>query len=253
MEGIFIKKTTRSENLPPAVFIHGDIRNHTIFKEIEEFMQNRGHSTLLFDLPGHGLSKFSEDVINLPNLLEQVLIENNIKKPIIIGHSCGGTLAVEYATRTKNVHSLVIMNALFVTPKIVHPALNWEKMGEDYLKLSLKNFQKQELVDYSSLPNPNEDNISTEGLRTTDPKGLKNNMDFYTDINNKDIFNLCIPILMLTSKNDSYAPPSYAIDCLKRLKNARLCITKGGHNSIITHKKEILKKLEENYTFLIGQ
>jgi len=241
----------------PVIFMHGDMQNHTVFQRMEKLMQEYGHQTLSFDLPGHGLSAFSEKEKDLPHLLEQIITEHNLEKPILIGHSSGGTLAVDYATR-REVSGLVLLNAPLFSPVYSNPDIKleeWEALHEQFKGLSKSEFKKQELVDYMDLKNPTDDSIREIGLRTTNPLGFENNIAFYKDLpENEDFFELKCPILYMVSNNDIIAPPKYADINIKKMNKGKLIvIEKGGHNPHITKPEIVVSALRKNYSFLTGQ
>jgi pimeloyl-ACP methyl ester carboxylesterase len=82
---------------PPLVFIHGGFADHTHFTPQFEYFKHN-HHVLAMDLRGHGESEkpnqdytitaYSDDIYWL---CQQV----GIRKPIVIGHSMGGLIALE--------------------------------------------------------------------------------------------------------------------------------------------------------------
>ncbi len=254
MEGIFEKYLQGKKDLVPIVLIHGDMQNYTSFQRIAEMMSKKGHTTFSFDLPGHGLSEFSEQTKNLPRFLQNLLDKNKLEKSIIMGNSSGGILAVDYAIKTRNVSGLVLINSCLSNPKYANPKINWDEIRDLYENLSKEKFQKQELVDYSTLENPTEEEVRELGLKTTLFGGLKNNFNFYTSLSeNNEVYGLDIPILFITSEKDPIVPLEYIRNCVTKLKRSRLIEVKEGHNVLVTNPEKIIEILRENYSFLVGQ
>lgn len=212
-------------------------------------MQEKGHTTFSFDLPGHGMSDFSGETKDLPQLVDQLIYENNLDNPIIVGHSSGGILAVDYATRTKNVSSLVLIGCPLSNPKYANPNLDWDGGYEMYKKMSSDKFQEQKFIDFMAFST--EDEISEVKMKVTDPRGFSNNVDFYSKLDdNKEIYELDVPILYLASQEDHLFSTDYAKDCVEKMRNGKLETVPGGHNVLITHPERILGIIEENYSFL---
>jgi len=103
---------------PPLVFIHGWAGDHATFlPQIEHFKWT--HRTIAVDLRGHGRSDkpdqnytvtgFASDVIWLCSQL-------GVVKPVIIGHSMGGAIALEIAARYPDAIEAIVMIDSVVFP-----------------------------------------------------------------------------------------------------------------------------------------
>ena len=104
---------------PPLVFIHGGFADHTHFTPQFDYFK-RNHHVLTMDLRGHGESEkpqqdytitaYSDDIYWL---CQQV----GIKKPIVIGHSMGGLIALEVNKRYPDFPTgIVIMDTPIAPP-----------------------------------------------------------------------------------------------------------------------------------------
>jgi pimeloyl-ACP methyl ester carboxylesterase len=96
---------------PTFVFVHGWTCNHTHFApQIAHFAKD--HRVVAVDLPGHGASDapvqrytvtgFADDVVWL---CEQA----DVERPVLVGHSMGGTVVLEVAARSPELPSAVVM------------------------------------------------------------------------------------------------------------------------------------------------
>lgn len=95
---------------PPIIFVHGAFCDHAQFEQQVKYFERR-HRVLTFDCRGHGQSSvpirgyttldFAEDVIRLSH-------ELGITKPVIVGHSMGGNIAVELAATFSDFPSAII-------------------------------------------------------------------------------------------------------------------------------------------------
>lgn len=95
---------------PPILLVHGWTCDHTYMApQFEHF--RRTHRVIAVDLRGHGQSDkpkqdytmlaFADDLVWLCDQLK-------VKKPIVIGHSMGGVIAVELAARFPEVPGAVV-------------------------------------------------------------------------------------------------------------------------------------------------
>jgi pimeloyl-ACP methyl ester carboxylesterase len=97
---------------PPLVLIHGWCCDHTYFAPQVEHFTRLGRSVVALDLRGHGRSDkphqsytiqaFADDVAWLCDQL-------HLSKPILIGHSMGGIVALDLAARYPDVPGAIVM------------------------------------------------------------------------------------------------------------------------------------------------
>jgi len=79
----------------PFAFVHGNTQNDSCGIAIKDYFQQRGHTTLSYDLPGHGLSRLeTADYVftDLIQLNQQILNHHQLNEPILCGHSLGGMI-----------------------------------------------------------------------------------------------------------------------------------------------------------------
>ena len=95
------------------LFIHGFTGSIDEWAfQIQEFQEN--HKIYCINMRGHGESELGKDVSfeilteDLNNFIETL----KIKDPIIIGHSMGGIISLNYAIKYSNLKKLMIVDAL---------------------------------------------------------------------------------------------------------------------------------------------
>jgi pimeloyl-ACP methyl ester carboxylesterase len=85
----------------PVVLLHGFCENKDIFKEfIPELSEN--YQLIIPDLPGFGKNAMPTQNISISNMadyVQELLAELDIQECIMIGHSMGGYVALEYASK----------------------------------------------------------------------------------------------------------------------------------------------------------
>jgi pimeloyl-ACP methyl ester carboxylesterase len=100
----------------------------------------------LIDLRNHGRSPHAEE-FNYDVMCEDVLeymSDNNIQKPIILGHSLGGKVAMKFAfTHTDKIEKLIVAD---ISPRRYNTDFVQNLLRTSY-KLPLENFEKREEID----------------------------------------------------------------------------------------------------------
>jgi|GEM_PF-2268761 len=249
MGGIFVSLKEGSENNCPVILVHGDYQNHTIFRWLENYFIEREHTTASIDLPGHGLSETRE--LDLSGLLEDIILRENLRNPVIIGNSFGGLLAVDYAKKGR-VSSLVLLNSPILNMAKIYPNINWNAKLSEYETISGQFFERQSLVDYSEMGYLSEDELTQFGLKTTSPLGVRNNMRFYRFFNEHHNIDLNVPVLFITSEKDELVPKDYLKKWIDENKKRKLEPVSGSHNVLIQSPQAISAILEKHYSFLFS-
>lgn len=79
-------------------FIHGFAEDHTVWDNQLNHFKN-DHNIILVDLPGCGASEALHEEISmklLADLINDIVEKENVKKFVILGHSMGGYIALQY-------------------------------------------------------------------------------------------------------------------------------------------------------------
>jgi len=98
-DGIEIAYTVSGEGSPALVFIHGWMCDQTFWSEqVEEF--SKSNTVITIDLPGHGLSGMERDgwpLLAFGGDVQAVVEHLDLDEIVLIGHSMGGSTALEAA------------------------------------------------------------------------------------------------------------------------------------------------------------
>ena len=154
----------KKEQQIPIVFVHGVGLTHKIWQPQLDFFKN--HSTLSYDILGHGKSSLEKEKISFDDFSDQLINlmnELNINKIHLIGFSIGSLIARNFATRySEHLQSLILLGSIY-------------KRSDEQQKIVNQRFEqaKKELK------------LSRQALKRwfTD-KYLENNPDIYSKISN---------------------------------------------------------------------
>lgn len=106
-----------------VVLLHGWGQNIAMMKPIGDGLQ-KNHRITILDFPGFGESeepKTALTVYDYCEILEELLKKLKVKKPVIMGHSFGGRIAIIYASRNE-VEKVVLFGSPCIR-KEVKPSL----------------------------------------------------------------------------------------------------------------------------------
>ena len=118
---------------PSILLMHGSGLTHIVWSLHEQFYVNQGYNVLSVDLPGHGNSegpslKSIEEISDWIKSLMNVL---NIKKLIIIGHSQGSLVGIDFAARYPDLISDLVLVAGSYKMPVNQDLINYAEAGDE--------------------------------------------------------------------------------------------------------------------------
>ena len=134
---------------PSILLMHGSGLTHIVWSLHEQFYTTQGYNVLSVDLPGHGNSegpslKSIEEISDWIKSLMNVL---DIKKLIIIGHSQGSLVGIDFAARYPDlINSLVLAAGSYKMP-VNQDLINYAEAGDEKaVLLMMKIWQKKQVI-----------------------------------------------------------------------------------------------------------
>jgi pimeloyl-ACP methyl ester carboxylesterase len=109
-DGVPLYYEQEGRGRPALVFVHGWCCDHTFFGPLVDHFR-RSHAVLTLDLRGCGSSGQPEDGYDVPTLADDVAWlcgETGFERPVIVGHSLGGSIGLELAARHPDVPAAVV-------------------------------------------------------------------------------------------------------------------------------------------------
>ncbi|MBE7074482.1 MAG: alpha/beta hydrolase [Clostridiales bacterium] len=209
------------------VFLHGWGGSVKSFDFICKYL-NINFTALFIDFPPFGNSESPKQdytIFDYAELTLAIMRENNFNKPIIVGHSFGGRVAIILAAGNY-AKKLVLVNSAGLKPKRNLKYYFRVIKNKVYKKLHIK---KQ--------------------LGSKDYIALSNNMkktfvNIVTTFLDKYVININVPTLIFWGKQDKETPVYMAKRFNKLIKNSQLVIVKkAGHFSYINDFNTFLNVL----------
>lgn len=110
-----------SDDARPVVLLHGNAGFAQDFSHVLEALDAKEFRALSFDRPGHGLSQRPSNgdatMDAQARLLRTALRSIDVRKPVVVGHSWSGALALSYALQFPEETSALVLVAPAVFPE----------------------------------------------------------------------------------------------------------------------------------------
>lgn len=196
-----------------VVLLHGWGQNIAMMKPIGDRLQ-KNHRITILDFPGFGESeepKTALTVYDYCEILEELLKKLKVKKPVIMGHSFGGRIAIIYASRNE-VEKVVLFGS---------PCIRKE------VKLSLK---LRMLKSLKKIPGINKlEGFAKNHMGSRDYKNASEIMKkILVNVVNEDLSECAkkinVPTLLIWGDRDTEAPVENAKELEKIIPDAGLIV-----------------------------
>jgi len=118
---------------PSILLMHGSGLTHIVWSLHEQFYASQGFNILSVDLPGHGNSEGPslESIEQISNWVKSLMNVLGIKKIIIIGHSQGSLVGIDFASRYPDlISSLVLVAGSYKMP-VNQDLIDYAEAGDE--------------------------------------------------------------------------------------------------------------------------
>ena len=224
---IFNKK----EQKTPIVFIHGVGLTHEIWQPQLDFFKN--HSTLSYDILGHGNSSLEKEKISFDdfsNQLINLMEELNIDQIHLVGFSIGSLIARNFATRFgERLKSLTLLGSIYKRSNEQQKIVNQRfEQAKSELKLS-KQALKRWFTDKYLENNPDiYEKISNILSANNMPNFLKVYELFVNHKNDEDFKKIKVNTLVMTGEKDVGSTVEMSKELDNIIQNSQLKVIKDG-------------------------
>lgn len=214
------------------LLLHGWGQNIEMMKPIGDALQDRFRITIL-DFPGFGESAEPKEKWNIEmysNMLEEFVKKTGIKKPIVMGHSFGGRVAIRYSSRNP-IEKLV----LFGSPCI---------RIEEKLSLTVRILKKlKQLPGLNDFGEYMKKYIGSRDYKAASPVMRQTLVDVVNEDLSKFAREIEEPTLLIWGEYDTEAPLTEAKELEKIMIDAALIILPGTHYAYLENLQQVVNIL----------
>jgi pimeloyl-ACP methyl ester carboxylesterase len=254
VDGLRIHYLERAGTGTPVVLIHGLPGTAEDFNKVTPLLA--GHRTIAFDRPGFGYSgdgylKFDRQIATLDSLLRALRVD----RPILVGHSYGGTLALAFAERhPSEVRGLVLVDAAAAGQHLG----SYDELQAHLVKAlqlpvihQIANATFAQLLTTASVKQGDDQAFHPHAVdpaherRLLEINSTRGNLEAFAgeqlaangviDGVDKRLATIDVPAVVIQGADDQLVKPAHGRLLAATLPDARLEIVAGGHMAPYTH------------------
>ena len=214
------------------ILLHGWGQNIEMMKPLGDNFSDRFRVTIL-DLPGFGESEEPKETWTIDKyeeLLEEFIKELKIKKPIVIGHSFGGRLAIRYSARNP-IDKLVLFGS---------PCIRVNEELPLHVKI-LKGLKK--IPGLNSFGEYMKKYIGSRDYKAASPIMRQTLVEVVNEDLSKYAREIEEPTLLIWGDHDDEAPLNEAQELEKIMIDAALVVLPGTHYAYLENLPQVVNIL----------
>lgn len=275
LDGLLVHHVFGGSGSPPVLFVHGLGSAGYLEWRFNLPVIARSHSVFAPDLPGFGRSEQPVDGYGIPlfTRVVEAYIRERALRPVLVGSSMGGRVALEVALRCPDVvQKLVLVNALGVVRpnvQLFYPLLLLPRVGEGMLGLMRETLHRlppaairryarrylrvpgdvERLLDESYLTAMREMH-ATEGyprayLSTV--RALARRESYQSDLLLAGLRASGLPVMLVWGEGDRLLPLARAREAHRQLPGARLEVIEGAGHAPQSEQPDQLNRVLEDF------
>lgn len=254
---IYYKVNEFQSGRPTLVFIHGLSGSSSAWLEYEKKFKKK-YNLLFLDIRGHGKSAklrnyYDYEIGNFSQDIYDLMIYLNIEKTIMISHSFGTFVALEFLVKYQNL----LVSSVFLSPGFCVKNKGLTKVIKSLIQLSVKIFGLIPFfpkigghIDYSKYKNTGDWNIRRmfADIRNTSLRVFlycfKQSYKFDRE-NFLDKINM--PVLIMHGKNDTIFSVKNSVIMAERINNSKLILLDNTDHIIVLNNFPEVSEAIENF------
>jgi pimeloyl-ACP methyl ester carboxylesterase len=227
---------TAAHELDPAkrtiVFVHGAGLDHSWWGLQSRYFGYHGFNVLALDLPAHGRSAGPAlaAIGEMADWVAKVLDEKGIKSAVLVGHSMGSLIALEFAARYPERAERIALIGVAYPMKVSEAFLDAARRN-DHAAYDMETIWGHAAqVPLGGNPNPGMwmygDSLAR--LRRLAPGVLYSDLKACNDFELAG--NVACPALLVLGKRDAMTPPKAAVSLSEKIQAKTVTVSFSGHS-----------------------
>jgi len=121
------------EEKPSILLMHGSGLTHIVWSLHEQFYVSQGFNVLSVDLPGHGNSEGPslKSIEEISDWIKSIMNVLSVKKLIIIGHSQGCLVGIDFAARYPKLTNCLVLVAGSYKMPVNQDLIDYAEAGDE--------------------------------------------------------------------------------------------------------------------------
>jgi pimeloyl-ACP methyl ester carboxylesterase len=233
MEFIVEKSAKKQPNgTKNIIFLHGWGADHNSFLWLKGMLKD---NLYFADLDGFGGTCPPQDVTisGYAKRLENYIAKNNLSDVILVGHSFGGRVAIEYAA-SHNLAGLVLVDSAGLKPRF--------NLKRSY-KIAKYKLAKT-LVKLKILPQNRLKKYGSQDYQNASPQMKKVMLQAVNHDQTKLLSQISCPTLIVWGSGDDQTPPYMAKILHKKIAGSGLVMLSGGHFCFLENQIQFAKIID---------
>ena len=221
------------------VFLHGWGNSSEVFKPLAYYLKD-DFFVYAPDLPGFGKSPIEKPMAlkDYADFVYKFIKDNNINKPIIIGHSFGGAIAAKLAI----LHQEIMLKLILVGASAIRESnfkINLAEKSARIIKNFLPKKVRQFILKILKLDNSDYARIENPYLKETFKIVIKENLA-------SELSFIKVPSLVIWGEKDTETPLKYGKLITRLISNAKLSVVKNaGHHVFLEKPLEFIYEIKK--------
>jgi pimeloyl-ACP methyl ester carboxylesterase len=264
VDGVRVHYVERSGAEPAVVLIHGLPGTADDFDKVTPLL--RGHRTIAYDRPGYGFSDGGYHPMDRQvTVLRELLDRLRVRRPVLVGHSYGGTLALAYAEqRPQDLSGLVLVDAaaggahstaLRRAQSHLVQVLSWpvvqplaDATFSQLLRTASAKSGDAQAFDPGDVDETHEDRVLAINMRHEDLDAYAAEQLHADDVIanvDKKLASIQTPAVVIHGAGDKLIEPEHGRRLAAALPHARLVMVSGGHMAPYVHPAIVAAAVRE--------
>ena len=230
---------------PDMVLIHGIFASKEIMKPLYNHYKDT-HHVISYDVRGHGKSDKPKnfDLDDYADDLKELIIELNLKNPIVVGLSMGSYITLKTAEKYPELLSKIVLlgsrgkGEISLVNTQDNPNIDLKEMGRIISKRTYApSTTSEQIAEFYK------GNRSEVQLTADERKEIYASLAHYDMVTDADMVK--IPVLIISGEHDGINPPEESIRLHEVLPTSTLEIVEGaGHIAYLEKEKEVFELID---------